>query len=154
MYEESLRKPLMMLPPQGYQKRGDVNQLVQNIDYGPTVLDMAGVQIPADMHGKSMKSILLGEDAKWRDAIYYHYYEFPNEHMVKKHYGVRTDRYKLIHFYDDIDVWELYDLKNDPHEMHNIYQDAQNADLIKSLKKRLEELQEEYHDTSLPEQDL
>lgn len=156
MYEESLRTPLMMWLPTGYGRRGDVNQLIQNIDYAPTFLDMVGVQIPEEMHGKSMKSLLIGkgETAKWRDAIYYHYYEFPNEHMVKKHYGVRTDRYKLIHFYDDIDVWELYDLKNDPNEMHNIYQDQQNEDLIKNLKKRLKELQEEYHDTTLPQEDL
>jgi len=149
MYEESLRTPLLMRLPKGYDKRGDVSALVQNIDYATTFLDMAGIEIPKEMHGLSLKNILLDKDASWRDAIYYHYYEFPNEHMVKKHYGVRTDRYKLIHFYDDIDVWELYDLQEDPHEMNNLIDDEKYEDLIIQLRIRLTELQEEYEDTSM-----
>lgn len=149
MYEESLRTPLMMRLPKGYQKRGELGALVQNIDYAATFLDMAGIPVPEDIHGLSMKSMLLDNESEWRDAIYYHYYEFPNEHMVKKHYGIRTDRYKLIHFYNDIDVWELYDLENDPDEMNNLFGQPAYEEITKKLKIRLSELQEEYQDTSM-----
>jgi arylsulfatase A-like enzyme len=90
---------------------------------------------------------LKGEKPKdWRTSLYYHFYEYPAEHAVKRHYGVRTDRYKLIHFYNDIDVWELYDLQNDPMEMHNIYNEPGNEALIDSLKTELNKLQEQYDD--------
>lgn len=154
MYEESLRTPLMMRLPKGYQKRGEVDELVQNIDYAATFLDMAGIPVPEDMHGLSMKSMLLDNESEWRDAIYYHYYEFPNEHMVKKHYGIRTDRYKLIHFYDDIDVWELYDLKSDPNEMNNLFGKSGYEEITDELKDRLSELQEEYQDSSMNEVEI
>ena len=91
--------------------------------------------------------LLKGEKPKdWRTSLYYHFYEYPAEHAVKRHYGVRTDRYKLIHFYNDIDVWELYDLQNDPMEMHNIYNEPGNEALIDSLKIELNKLQEQYDD--------
>ncbi len=91
--------------------------------------------------------MLKGEKPKdWRTSLYYHFYEYPAEHAVKRHYGVRTDRYKLIHFYNDIDVWELYDLQNDPMEMHNIYNEPGNEALIDSLKIELNKLQEQYDD--------
>ena len=97
-----------------------------------------------------MKSLLIDDkNSEWRDAVYYHYYEFPNEHMVKKHYGVRTDRYKLIHFYDDIDVWELYDLEKDPSEMNNIFGNLDYAEIQKKMEVRLTELQKEYDDNSM-----
>jgi len=149
MYEESFRTPLMMRLPKGYNKKGDVNHLVQNIDYSATFLDMAGISVPEEIHGLSMKNILLDKDPSWRDAIYYHYYEFPNEHMVKRHYGIRTDRYKLIHFYDDIDVWELYDLEIDPDEMNNLINQQEYQETIEKLKIRLVELQKEYQDSSM-----
>ncbi len=147
MYEESMRTPLVMRLPKGFDRRGDITEMVQNIDYAPTFLELAGVEVPADMHGRSMVPLLRGEQpADWRDALYYHYYEYPAEHMVKRHYGVRTDRYKLIHFYNDIDVWELYDLKNDPAEMHNIYGQEGTEEIVKQLKQRLAQLQEQYDD--------
>ncbi len=146
MYEQSFRTPLLIHAPEGYNRKGEITELVQNIDYAPTFLDFAGVDIPQEMQGVSIKPLLKGEQKEWRDAIYYHYYEFPNEHAVKRHYGVRTDRYKLIHFYNDIDEWELYDLQNDPEEMNNIYNDPKNEKLILRLKNRLKELQEEYDD--------
>ncbi len=147
MYEESMRTPLVMRLPKGFDRRGDITEMVQNIDYAPTFLELAGVEVPADIHGRSMVPLLRGEHpADWRDALYYHYYEYPAEHMVKRHYGVRTDRYKLIHFYNDIDVWELYDLKNDPAEMHNIYGQEGTAEIVRQLKQRLVQLQEQYDD--------
>ena len=90
---------------------------------------------------------MKGEKPKdLRTSLYYHFYEYPAEHAVKRHYGVRTDRYKLIHFYNDIDVWELYDLQNDPMEMHNIYNEPGYEALIDSLKTELNKLQEQYDD--------
>ena len=122
MYEESMRTPLIMRLPKGFDRKGDITEMVQNIDYAPTFLELAGVPVPEDIHGVSLLPLLKGEHPQnWRNALYYHFYEYPAEHMVKRHYGVRTDRYKLIHFYNDIDMWELYDLQSDPMEMHNIY---------------------------------
>ena len=150
MYEQSFRTPLMMRLPKGYQRNGEAYDLVQNIDYAPTFLDIAGVDIPEEIQGLSMKPLLVNADTKeWRDAVYYHYYEFPNEHMVKRHYGVRTDRYKLIHFYNDIDVWELYDLEKDPDEMNNVFGKTEYAEVQKQLEKRLAELQVEYDDNTM-----
>lgn len=147
MYEESFRTPLVIRYPGG--AKGDIDAMVQNIDYGPTILDVVGVEIPEDMHGESFLPFLKGEKpAKWRDALYYHYYEYPAEHAVKRHYGVRTDRYKLIHFYNDIDEWELYDLQEDPMEMHNIYGQKGYEEITKNLEKKLVELQEQYQDTT------
>lgn len=147
MYEESMRTPLVMHLPKGYETKGDVEELVQNIDYAPTFLELAGVEKPKDMQGKSFVPLLKdGKNYKFRDALYYHFHEFPAEHMAKRHYGIRTDRYKLIHFYNDIDQWELYDLQADPTEMHNLYGEPGTDKLVKKLKKRLKELQEEYDD--------
>jgi len=88
-------------------------------------------------------------EKEWRKSVYYHYYEFPyGWHNVKKHYGIRTDRYKLIHFYNDIDTWELYDLAEDPDELHNIYNEPEKKMLIDSLKDELERLRHEYRDTT------
>ncbi len=152
MYEESLRTPLLMRLPDcwtGAKRGGEIEQMVQNIDYAPTFLTLAGVPVPEDMQGVSLVPLLRGERTKegWRDAIYYHYFEFPGEHRVRKHYGVRTDRYKLIHFYGhDIDTWELYDLKTDPAEMHNRYDDPKLAKVRARMHERLEELREQYDD--------
>lgn len=148
MYEESLNTPLLMRLPEGYQRRGEVMEMVQNIDYAPTFLDMAGAKIPKDVQGESLVPLLKGEKVigKWRDAIYYHFYEFPAEHMVKRHYGIRTTRYKLIHFYNDIDEWEMFDLETDPQEMHNIYNDPAYAKVQKDLHKQLKALQKKYDD--------
>ena len=147
MYEESMRTPLVMRLPDDFKAKGDIDEMVQNIDYGPTFLDLAGAEIPADMHGVSLKPLFEGEHPdNWRDALYYHFYEYPAEHMVKRHYGVRTDRYKLIHFYHDNDQWELYDLQEDPNEMHNIYGTAGTDSIVKVLKEKMLQLQEQYND--------
>ncbi|MFH5886513.1 sulfatase/phosphatase domain-containing protein, partial [Halalkalibaculum sp. DA3122] len=111
---------------------------------------LAGVEVPAGMQGQSLLPLVQNEDDQWRDALYYHYYEFPNEHMVKKHYGLRTDRYKLIHFYDDIEVWELYDLQEDPMELNNLYGQPEYAQRTRELKERLRGLRTQYRDTTGP----
>ncbi len=143
MYEESFRTPLLMRLPGG--AKGQVDELVQNIDYAPTFLELAGVDVPQDIQGLSLLPLLKGaKEIKGRDALYYHYFEYPAEHMVKRHNGVRTDRYKLIHFYNDIDVWELYDLSNDPSEMNNLYGKPGTEKITKELKAKLTELQKMY----------
>lgn len=145
MYEESFRTPLMMRLPDSFKAHGDIEQMVQNIDFAPTFLDLAGVKPPAEMQGVSLVPLLKGlKPKKWRDALYYHYYEYPAEHAVKRHYGIRTDRYKLIHFYNDIDTWELYDLLNDPHEMNNLIDDPAYDSVERDLRKRLDRLRTEY----------
>jgi len=118
--------------------------LVSNVDFAPTFLDMAGAEIPADMQGKSLMPVLEnGTDLEFRDAFYYQYYEFPGWHCVRRHYGVRTDRYKLIHFYG-IDEWELFDLETDPNELNSVHGTAEYAEIQAALEVRLAELREEY----------
>ncbi len=148
MYEESYATPLVMRLPEGLKARGDVSELVQNIDYAPTFLDLAGAPIPADIQGESLVPLLRGEHPKnWRKSLYYHYYEYPAEHSVKRHYGVSTaDGWKLIHFYQDIDVWELYDLNADPQELHNLYGLPGYEKQTKRLMRELVKLQKQYDD--------
>tara|TARA_R110002095_G_scaffold111049_1_gene97115 strand:+ start:12103 stop:13767 length:1665 start_codon:yes stop_codon:yes gene_type:complete len=146
MYEESLGMPMLMKFPGAIKPGTKVTALTQNLDFAETFLDFAQVEIPNDMQGKSLKPLLTNtiEDEDFRDAIYYHYYDFPAFHMVKKMYGVRTKRYKLIHVYDDIDEWELYDLETDPSEINNVIND-ENYDAIEvKLRERLNQLQTEY----------
>jgi len=124
------------------------DDMVLNLDFAPTFLDFAGVDVPNEMQGESLKQILTGNTPKnWRKSMYYHYYEYPAVHMVKRHYGVRTERYKLIHFYYDIDAWELYDLKKDPHELNNVYENPGYGDIVKKLKIELERLRKYYGDS-------
>ena len=147
MYEESMHTPLIMRLPKGFDRKGDITELVQNIDYAPTFLELAGAPVPEDIQGVSLLPLLKGEKpADWRKSLYYHFYEYPAEHMVKRHYGVRTERYKLIHFYNDIDVWELYDLQADPTEMHNLYGQKEYEPVVTELKTELARLQEQYKD--------
>jgi arylsulfatase A-like enzyme len=147
MYEESFRTPLIMLPPKGYKRRGEINELVQNIDHAPTLLDMAGVKVPDDMHGRSLVPLLLTNKTKnWRNALYYHYHEFPGEHSVRRHFGIHDGRYKLIRFYYDIDEWEFYDLEKDPYEINNIYGHTDYSGIIEGLKNDLRELMIFYDD--------
>ena len=147
MYEESFRTPLLMKYPKEIKPGTVIDKMVQNLDFAPTFLDYAGIEIDADIQGESFRKLVSGEASEWRDAIYYTYYEFPGEHHVKRHYGVRTDRYKLIHFYYDIDVWELYDLEKDPSEMTNIYDDPTYAEIQKNMHVRLQEIRDQYGDS-------
>jgi arylsulfatase A-like enzyme len=146
MYEESFRTPIVMKYPKEIQAGTVQNALVQNLDFAPTFLDYAGVEIPKDIQGESFRSLVGGKNDIWRDAIYYTYYEFPGEHHVKRHYGVRTDRYKLIHFYYDLDYWELYDLEKDPSEMNNVYEDPSYAEVRSMMHSKLEEVRILYED--------
>lgn len=147
MYEESYRQPLLVRWPGVIEPGSRNRQLVSNIDFAQTFLEMAGVDAPADMQGRSLVPLMRGEAPEdWRRSHYYHYYEFFNEaraaHMVRRHYGIRTDRYKLIHFYN-IDEWELYDLEADPLEMTNIYDQPQYQALVKELKQEVVRLQQD-----------
>jgi len=147
MYEESFRTPLLVRWPE-HTKPGTVSdKMVMNLDFAETFLDLAGVKIPDDMQGTSIKPILEGASpANWRKSVYYHYYEFPQPHHVHPHLGVRTDRYKLIHFYTLDDTWELFDLEKDPHELKSVYKDPAYAQTVAELKKELKRLMEKYKD--------
>ena len=148
MYEESLKMPFIVKWP-GVTQPGTVSsQMVQNLDYAETFLDIAGAPIPDDMQGVSLVPLLKGQKpADWRKSIYYHYYEYPSVHMVPRHYGIRTERYKLMHFYQ-FDVWEFYDLQADPEELTNLYEKPECAAKIAELKKQLKDLQDYYKDDS------
>lgn len=145
MYEESLRTPLVMRYPRAIPAGQASPLMALNLDLAPTLLDFAGVPIPAEMQGRSLRPIAAGQNPRdWRQSIYYHYYELNSWHSVKKHYGVRTARHKLIHFYDDIDAWELYDLKKDPHELNNVYGKRPYRKVAKKMHAELGRLREAY----------
>jgi arylsulfatase A-like enzyme len=148
MYEESLKMPFIVKWP-GTVKPGSRNHnLIQNLDYAETFLEMAGAPIPDDMQGASLVPLLKGEKpTDWRKSIYYHYYEYPSVHMIPRHYGIRNQRYKLMHFYQ-FDEWEFYDLKEDPDELVNLYNDPEYARRIQRAKKDLKALQKDYEDDS------
>ena len=141
--------PLIVKWP-GVTKAGSRSkQMVQNLDYAQTFLQMAGANIPANMQGKSLVPILKnGMAENWRDSIYYHYYEYPSVHMIPRHYGIRTERYKLIHFYQFGNEWEMYDLKEDPDELTNIYGKSSKETLQKDLKKQLVAIRKFYDDNT------
>lgn len=147
MYEESFRTPLIIRWKDKIKPNQVNTDLVQNIDFAPTMLEMAGIPIPEDMQGESLVPLFKGQNENWREALYYHYYEFPGIHSVKRHYGIRTDRYKLIHFYYDIDEWELYDLKKDPEEMVNVYNSSDYSQIRLELKQKLKQLRKQYKDS-------
>jgi arylsulfatase A-like enzyme len=146
MYDVSMNTPLMVRWP-GTIKPGTVtNALVQNIDFAPTLLDMAGAKIPDTMQGKSLVPILTGKQEKLnRSFLYYHYYEFSRDHTVIPHLGIRGERFKLIYFYT-VNEWELYDLLSDPHEQKNLISSARHQPLIRALKMELNKLRDEYDD--------
>ncbi len=147
MYEESFRTPLLIRYPEKITPKSINSDLVQNIDFAPTIIDLAGVTIPKEMQGKSLLPLFYKNNENWRDALYYHYYEFPGIHMVKRHYGIRTKRYKLIRFYYDIEAWELYDLEKDPQELNNLYGNSAYKEVQSKLHKKLEQLRINYKDS-------
>jgi arylsulfatase A-like enzyme len=150
MYEESLRMPLIARWPGVVEPGSQNRELVQNLDFAQTFLEMAGVEAPPEMQGRSLLPLLEGEvPDDWRDAIYYQYFEYPAVHMVRRHYGVRTQRYKLIHYYE-IDEWELFDLESDPDELRSLYDDPAHSATVEELKEMLRALRAHY---GVPEQD-
>jgi arylsulfatase A-like enzyme len=150
--EESLRAPLLVRWP-GVTKPGGVSpRLVSNLDFAETFLDAAGVPVPAEMQGRSLVPLLKGGDpADWRKSFYYHYYEYPVPHRVRPHYGVVTERYKLVHYYKpDVDDWELYDREKDPLETRNFIRDPAYAATVTELKAELQRLRKEVKETEPP----
>jgi uncharacterized sulfatase len=148
MYEESMKMPLLMQLPGVIEPGTTIDAMVQNLDFAPTFLDLAGgKQYANEMQGTSFLEVLEGKTNDFKDAVYYHYYDYPAFHMVKRQYGVRTKRYKLIHFYDDIDTWEFYDLQNDPKELHNAINDDDYKHIVNLMHRKLDSLQEVYNVT-------
>ncbi|MDF2157264.1 sulfatase [Algoriphagus sp. CAU 1675] len=149
VYDQSFKTPLLVAWP-GKTKAGTrSDEMVQNLDFAQTFLEAAGVEAPSDMQGESMIPLLTGNEDKWtRDEVYYHYYEYPAEHMVNRHYAIVTKDYKLIHYYYVEDQWELIDRKNDPMELKNVYDDPAYSEIRKDLHERLDKLREKYKDNS------
>lgn len=155
MYEECQRMPFVVRYPEAIPAGSTSEAIAMNVDFAPTLLDFAGVEVPGDMQGRSLKPVWTagGETpVGWRQAAYYHYYEYPAEHSVKRHYGIRTGRFKLIRFYNDINEWEMYDLEHDPYELNNVYGKVEYAAEQAGLTTLLKETQEQYGDTDPEEQ--
>lgn len=148
MYEESFRTPFLIRYPAEIRANTTSDEFVINLDYAPTFLDFAGVDIPSDIQGESFRKLTAGDSIhNWRKSLYYHYYEFPHGwHNVHQHYGIKNHRYKLIYFYE-LDNWELFDLKNDPNELKNIYEEMKESELVTDLKSQLDSLKVKYNDT-------
>lgn len=146
MYEESFRTPLLVRWPE-HVEAGSINSdLCMNLDLPETFLDVAGIEIPSDMQGHSLRPILEGSTPEnWREEIYYRYYEFPGPHSVAKHFGIRTTTHKLIYF-PELDEWEMYDLERDPDEMRSVANDPEYQTLREELEQRLRQLQVKYLD--------
>jgi len=148
IYEPSFRMPFMMRYP-AKLKAGQIDHhLISNVDFAPTLIDFAGLKAPDDVQGHSFKDVIEGKkEVKWGDKVYFHYYEYPFWHHVQPHYGMRTKRYKIAHFYYNIDQWELFDMEKDPDELNNVIDDPAYADIAKQLKAELKQLQIEVGDT-------
>ena len=149
IYNESFKTPLLVSWPGKIKPGTKSDEMVQNLDFAQTFLEAAGIPAPSDMQGESLMPLLTGNNEKWtRDAVYYHYYEYPAVHMVKRHYAIVTKEYKLVHYYFDVDEWELIDRLHDPNEMKNVYDDPAYAEIKKQLHTQLEQLRKKYGDSS------
>ena len=148
VYDESFKTPLLVAWPDKVKSGTTSDEMVQNLDFAQTFLDVAGVDQPSDMQGESLVPILTGKMEDWnREAVYYHYYEYPAEHMVNRHYAIITKEYKLIHYYFDLDYWELIDRLKDPKELTNEYDNPAYASIKEKLHKELEEVRKKYGDS-------
>jgi arylsulfatase A-like enzyme len=148
VYDESFKTPLLIRWPNEIKPGTTNDEMVQNLDFAQTFLDAAGITAPQDMQGESLVPLMKGDTASWsREAVYYHYYEYPSVHMVKRHYAIVTKEFKLVHFYYDVDEWELYDRLKDPQEMNNVYADPVYADVLADLHVELDELRIHYKDS-------
>jgi arylsulfatase A-like enzyme len=148
IYDESFKTPLLVRWPNQIKPGTTSDEMVQNLDFAQTFLEAAMIDIPSDMQGESLIPIFKGQNDQWdRESVYYHYYEYPSVHMVKRHYGIVNRKFKLVHFYYDVDEWELYDRENDPNEMKNVYNDPNYKDIVESLTNELYELRKKYKDS-------
>lgn len=148
IYDESFKTPLLIRWPNEIKPGTTNEEMVQNLDFAQTFLEAAQINAPQDMQGESLIPLLKGNTEAWkRDAVYYHYYEYPAVHMVKRHYAIVTKEFKLVHFYYDIDEWELYDRKKDPQELNNVYDNPAYSEIVKKLKNDLAELRVKYKDS-------
>jgi arylsulfatase A-like enzyme len=145
-YNESFKTPLLIKWPNVIKPGMTNTQMVQNLDFAQTFLEAAGIKTPDNMQGESLLPLFKGRAEGFRDAVYYHYYEYPSIHMVKRHYAIVTEDYKLIHFYNDVDEWELYDRKKDLNEMNNVYDAPAYSEVVKDLIGQLKEMQIYYKD--------
>ena len=149
VYDESFKTPLLVAWPGKIAPKSTSSTMVQNLDYAQTFLEAAGIPAPADMQGESLLPLLTGNSESWtRDAVYYHYYEYPAVHMVKRHYAIVTEQYKLVHYYYDVDEWELIDRIKDPQELRNVYDDPSYAPVVTELHRKLEALRKQYGDSA------
>jgi arylsulfatase A-like enzyme len=146
MYEESLRMPFLVRYP-GNIKAGSANDsMILNVDFAPTFLQFAGEAAPPEVQGRSLAPLLSGKTPKdWRTAMYYRYYHYPADHRVQPHYGVRTERYKLIYF-NKINQWELFDLRKDPRELKNVYAAPGYATALEKLREQMGLFREQLND--------
>lgn len=148
IYDESFKTPLLVRWPNEIKAGITNEEMVQNLDFAQTMLEAAQIEAPSDMQGESLMPLLTSNNSEWtRDAVYYHYYEYPAVHQVKRHYGIVTIDYKLIHFYYDVDEWELYDRKKDPNEINNVYDNPEYADVVAELELKLDNLRKQYGDS-------
>lgn len=147
IFDESFKTPLLIKWPGVIKPASKNSQMVQNLDFAQTFLEAAGITPPSDMQGESLIPIFRGKGKNFRDVAYYHYYEYPGVHMVKRHYGIVTEKYKLVHFYHDVDEWELYDRANDKNEMKNVYNDPKYASVKAEMHKKLAALRVKYKDS-------
>lgn len=146
MYEESIRMPFLVRWPSAIKAGSRIDALALNIDFAPTFLDAAGLPRSTEMQGRSLLPLIRGRaPADWRTSMYYRYYHDPGDHNTRAHYGVRTRTHKLIYFWKK-DQWELFDLVNDPYELHNLYGQPGQQELTASLKAELARLKREARD--------
>ncbi len=148
IYDESFKTPLMIKWPNVIKPGTSSEEMVQNLDFAQTFLEAAMIKAPDDMQGESLIPLLKGDPEKWnRDAVYYHYYEYPSVHMAKRHYGIVNKEFKLVRFYYDVDEWELYDRLKDPYEMNNVYDDPGYKQVVEKLTEELKEIRIKYKDS-------
>ena len=148
IYDESFKTPLLIKWPNTIHPGTTNDEMVQNLDFAQTFLEAAGIESPDDMQGESLMPLLRGDTTAWsRDAVYYHYYEYPSVHMVKRHYGIVTKEFKLAHFYYDVNEWELYDRIKDPQEMNNVFDDPAYKEIRDDLQQKLRALRVQYQDS-------
>lgn len=148
IYNESFKTPLLVRWPNTIQPGITNEEMVQNLDFAQTLLEAAQIAVPSDMQGESLMPLLTSNTEAWnRAAVYYHYYEYPAVHQVKRHYGIVTKEYKLAHFYYDVDEWELYDRVKDSLEINNVYGQPEYEEITALLKTKLEGLRKQYGDS-------